>query len=87
MKVGIKYCGGCDNQYDRTAFLEIIKKTFPQLEYEYASEDVLYDVVVFLQGCNKMCASRNYRATKGFYDVKPSNLDQALEELKEVLDG
>ncbi len=85
MRVGVKYCGGCNNQYDRTAFLEKMKKAFPHIEYEYASEDEIYDVVIFLQGCDRACASRNYQARLGFYDVKPSSLDRALDQLREVL--
>ncbi|NLL23833.1 MAG: hypothetical protein GX260_08725 [Tissierellia bacterium] len=86
MRLGIKYCGGCNNQYDRLAFLEKIKKTFPHMMYEYVDESEIYDVVVFLQGCHRKCASRNYRANRGFFDVEPSNLDTAIEELRELFD-
>ena len=30
MKIGIKYCGGCNPRYDRSQEVEKLKKKFPQ---------------------------------------------------------
>ena len=35
MKIGIKYCGGCNSRYDRTKEVEKLKKQFPQHEFTY----------------------------------------------------
>lgn len=87
VKVGVKYCGGCNNQYDRSAFLEKIKEAFPEVKFVYVKEDEIYDDVLFLQGCEKSCAYRGYQSRKGFYDVKPSTLEKSIEQIKKMLNN
>lgn len=31
MKIGIKYCGGCNPRYDRNQEVEKLKKNFPSI--------------------------------------------------------
>ena len=60
LRVGIKYCGGCNPEYDRVAIVEHIKQSLKD-EIEIVrpeSEDV--DVILSVNGCSTACA-----------DVKP----------------
>jgi len=56
LRVGVKYCGGCNPEYDRVALLEQIKE---RLEGKAGfvppeSEDV--DIILAVHGCRTACA-------------------------------
>lgn len=56
LRVGIKYCGGCNPEYDRVAILDHIKQSL-QDEIETVrpeSEDV--DLILSVNGCSTACA-------------------------------
>ena len=57
MKVGIKYCGGCNPRYDRAARVKELCAANPEWEAEYASEGVNYDLLLVVGGCTACCAS------------------------------
>ena len=51
LKVAIKYCGGCNPDYDRTALVNRIK-TLLSGQVEFASlNDESIDLVLTVQGC------------------------------------
>ena len=56
MKVGIKYCGGCNPRYDRAASDRTLCARHPDWEWEYAQEGVLYDLLLVVGGCASCCA-------------------------------
>ena len=43
MVFGVKYCGGCNPRYDRTAFFDTVKKRCPEAEFQYVQPEVTYD--------------------------------------------
>lgn len=56
LRVGIKYCGGCNPEYDRVAIVDHIKQNL-QDEIEIVrpeSEDV--DLILSVNGCSTACA-------------------------------
>lgn len=58
MKIGIKYCGGCNPTYDRTDVVTRLKKLGGQCySIEMAKQGIVYDIVVILCGCTKACVS------------------------------
>ncbi|MDR1028939.1 MAG: hypothetical protein LBL63_05915 [Clostridiales Family XIII bacterium] len=71
VRVGVKFCGGCNPRYDRNAAYEEIRDHFAagQTEsardavFEYAEEGASYDLLLVVGGCANCCAS-----TEG-YDV------------------
>ena len=56
MKVGIKYCGGCNPRFDRAASVRTLCARHPDWEWEYAQEGVLYDLLLVVGGCASCCA-------------------------------
>jgi len=56
LKVGIKYCGGCNPGYDRVALADYIVKSlhgkaeFVPLDHEHL------DLVLAVEGCRTCCA-------------------------------
>ncbi len=58
MKVGVKYCGGCNAKYDRKEFLLLLEKDF-NYNFEIAKMDKTYDVIIVLCGCTSCCANHS----------------------------
>lgn len=56
MKIGVKFCGGCNPKYNRSQFL---KDICSQIEYEisYAKENENYNLLLVINGCTSMCCS------------------------------
>ncbi|MDR3177218.1 MAG: hypothetical protein LBU06_11905 [Desulfovibrio sp.] len=56
-RVRIKYCGGCNPRYDRTALAAKLRAAFPGLDMPETDEDGgPYDFVAVLCGCPAACA-------------------------------
>ena len=56
IRIGIKYCGGCNPAYDRVAAVNRIKETLKdRVEFLPADEKHL-DLILAVQGCPTACA-------------------------------
>jgi hypothetical protein len=56
LKVGIKYCGGCNPYYDRVALVKRIERRLQgHVEFVSAANDDV-DLVIAVEGCNTACA-------------------------------
>lgn len=59
MRIGVKYCGGCNPGYDRTALIDKIKENVSSNHvFENYKQEIIYDVVIILCGCTG--CFRNY---------------------------
>ncbi|WP_073045529.1 hypothetical protein [Dethiosulfatibacter aminovorans] len=57
MKIGFKYCGGCNPRYDRKAvYEEILDRADGIHEIAIADENGTYDYLIVLAGCTNACA-------------------------------
>jgi hypothetical protein len=56
MKVGIKYCGGCNPGYDRVALAEYIKKSLHGRVEFVPLDGESIDMVLAVEGCKTACA-------------------------------
>ena len=56
MKIGIKYCGGCNPKYDRADQVRILRETHPEQDWEYVKEEFFYDLLLVIGGCGSCCA-------------------------------
>ena len=74
IRIGVKYCGGCNPTYDRVQLVEIVKKKLSGLaEVVGADEDI--DLVLAIQGCETACADLS--AFQGMHVFSIINADQA----------
>ena len=56
LKVGIKYCGGCNPYYDRVALVKRIERRLKgKVAFVPAADDDV-DLVLAVEGCNTACA-------------------------------
>ena len=57
LKVGIKYCGGCNPYYDRVALVKRIERRLKgKVAFVSAAADDDVDLVLAVEGCNTACA-------------------------------
>ncbi|WP_066687104.1 hypothetical protein [Christensenella intestinihominis] len=56
MRIGIKYCGGCNPRYDRTNIAQRLREDFPEDEVVPAASGPDMDYVVVVCGCKSACA-------------------------------
>lgn len=65
LKVGIKYCGGCNPYYDRVALAKRIEiRLAGKVEIVSLDHDQI-DLVVALEGCSTACADLSSFKDKG----------------------
>jgi hypothetical protein len=56
-RIRIKYCGGCNPRYDRTALAARLRAAFPEADIAETSSDGPDYFVAVICGCPAACAS------------------------------
>ena len=84
MKIGIKFCGGCNPKYDRK-YAESILREHISKEHtiDYVSDYQSYDYVFIINGCQAQCASsENFHVEKNIYSIYSlKSLDDLIQKL------
>lgn len=55
MKIGLKYCGGCNPNYERGALAARARREFPEHSFAPYDERGAYDLVLVICGCLEEC--------------------------------
>ena len=66
-KVKIRFCGGCNPRYDRTAFAGKIRAEFPDFEYVANADEA--DLVINLCGCLARCIHQKEENTLTVFNL------------------
>ena len=84
MICGVKYCGGCNSRYNRTAFLERVKNTCPDVEFQYVQPESVYHHLLVICGCQSKCADISKILINGnIYMISEENqFEMLVEKLK-----
>lgn len=69
MKVGLKFCGGCNPYYDRGRAVRNLKERFPRYFFEAVQKEGCYDVVLLICGCTRGCVEYYREAEADRYIV------------------
>ncbi|MCX8172310.1 MAG: hypothetical protein N3D09_01685 [Archaeoglobaceae archaeon] len=77
MRIGIKYCGGCNPTYKREEIEEILRKHF-QILYSTCA-----DLLVCISGCKRGCAER--ADEKAIHFNERTLEEEILKQVKEKL--
>ena len=59
LRVGIKYCGGCNPEYDRVDLVEQIRKSLEGKVSFVPIENKQIDIILAVQGYKTACADLN----------------------------
>ena len=82
VRVGIKYCGGCNPEYDRVALVQHIEESL-QGKVEFVNpESEGVGLVVAVEGCSTACADLS--AFQGMEIRIIYNIKGAEEFIKEI---
>lgn len=57
MRIGVRFCGGCNPRYDRGAFYKETVEANSQHDFFIAEEGENYDKILVIGGCPACCAA------------------------------
>jgi hypothetical protein len=82
-RVAIKYCGGCNPDYDRVGLVKRIKQSLDGRVEFVSLEDENIDLLLAIEGCPTACAElRSIKATEILIINK---VDDAMGLLQNIL--
>lgn len=90
MNIGIKYCGGCNSQYDRVKLIKSFKEKHPENRYsDVLDGELTQDIWIIVCGCPCACVCTDGLAAKLnlFFVKSPEDiplLEAEIENLKRV---
>jgi 4-hydroxybutyrate CoA-transferase len=86
VKVGIKYCGGCNSRFERIAIAEKIKSDYKNFEFSYAKENQEYDFIIVINGCHIACAGlHGLNSKKGFIIIRDDDYKNIKARIDKIL--
>ena len=82
VKIGVKYCGGCNPEYDRVGVVKQIEESL-RGEVEFVSpESEGVALVLAVEGCSTACADLS--AFQGLEIRKIANMEDAEKFMEEM---
>ncbi len=61
MTIGVKYCGGCNQTYERVRAADRIKRELNEHTFKPYADDGAFDKVLVIVGCGKACVDVDER--------------------------
>jgi hypothetical protein len=85
-KVGIKYCGGCNPEYDRVASVEqIIRALKGKVEFVPAQNEGV-EIILAVQGCATACADLSpFKDIEIKLITKAEDAGRFVQELNDII--
>jgi hypothetical protein len=85
MKIAIKYCGGCNPDFDRVALVKRIEERLNGKVEFVSPEDEDIDLVLAVEGCKTACADLDvFKGLKIFIISKIEDAAKLLQKLEKV---
>lgn len=85
LKIGMKYCGGCQEYYDRIAGARIIQSACKDCaEFSPTQENKVYDLILVICGCTVLCPDyQNFQSKHGHIVVcGTEDYENAIHQIK-----
>ena len=82
LKIGLKYCGGCNPEYDRVAVKDQIEKSLQDKILFVSPESDDKEMILAIQGCKIACADLSQ--FQGVKIRKITSEEDAEEFIKEI---
>jgi len=86
VKIGIRYCGGCNPYYDRVGFVEEIKERLRDRFLFLRHDEMDLAGLIAVSGCPRACATKGIelRLLPWYSIVERDGLDSLQEWLKDL---
>lgn len=85
MKVGVKYCGGCNPRYDRRGAVMELQERLALGEMDNVKGNGVYHTVLLVCGCPVCCINEYREAEAVQYITLESRADFTNPELSEKI--
>ena len=84
-RVGIKYCGGCNPEYDRVMSVEQIKRALKgKVEFVPAQNEGV-EIILAVQGCATACADLSlFKGIQIKFITKPEDAEEFIKEVNDI---
>jgi len=82
VRVGLKYCGGCNPEYDRVALVRHIEESLQGRVKFVSPESEGVGLILAVEGCSTACADLS--AFQGMEIQVITNIDGAKRFIKEI---
>jgi hypothetical protein len=86
LKIGVKYCGGCNPSYERVEMIERIQFRFNDRFLFLRHDEPDIEVTVLMSGCHRACARRDFNSTEISYCsiTEENDFDTLMNWLKSL---
>ena len=86
MIVGIKYCGGCNPEYDRVALVEQIRCVLKgKVEFVSAQSEGV-ELILAVQGCTTACADLTpFKGIQIKMITKTEDAERFIQEVNDII--
>ena len=84
LRIGVKYCGGCNPEYDRVAFVDQIKERLEGKAAFVPPESEGVDMILSVNGCQTACADLS-----GFKGVETriiTGIEEGEKFIREIIE-
>ena len=82
LRIGLKYCGGCNPEYDRVDLVQQIKKRLQGKADLVLPESENVDLILAVQGCSTACADLSDFQGLEIWII--TNIEQADRFVREI---
>ena len=88
--IGIRYCGGCNPQIDRSTIIKNLKENFKKvgIEVDFTTDrQRVVDFVILINGCMHACLEEQYLREENsfqFISIKGEMVDDQYVEEKSI---
>ena len=86
MRIGLKYCGGCNPEYDRVELVTQIKESLQAKVAFVSPESEIVDLILVVQGCSTACADlSDFQGREIWIITSIEQADRFVREINERL--
>ena len=82
MRVGLKYCGGCNPEYDRVALVQHIEESLQGRVKFVSPESEGIELLLAVEGCSTACA--DFSAFQGMEIRVITNIEAGYRFIQEI---
>lgn len=84
MLIGLKYCGGCNPNYERREIAERARREFSGVVFQPYSKEGRYDLVLVVCGCLEECFT--FSCVNSIYGTIFVHSEREYRRLREFLE-
>jgi len=86
MKVGLKYCGGCNPNFDRLSIAKSLLENISEVSFISAFGINDYSTLIVINGCKRACVNLELYGGKNIIHINAEDdLLKAIGKLKKIL--